>query len=147
MTTMRRGKTYNVLSSYCKKKRNWFKGEKWREKNKKYVHKVFQELFLDDIYDIGEICLCVVCAYHTCISKNTPYHTVSYHTRDGASWLYIMYTIYIMVETYEHDGRIETYSCLWSMVVSGINDQEMILNKKKSRWDMSVRISHMSKID
>ena len=33
------------------------------------------------------------------------------------------------------------------MVVSGINDQEMILNKKKSRWDMSVRISHMSKID
>ncbi len=34
-----------------------------------------------------------------------------------------------------------------SMVVSGISCPETILNKKSSRGDMSVRISHISKID
>ena len=53
MTTMRRGSICNVLSSYCKKKRNWFKGENEGKKQKiLFCIKVFQELrfvFLDDI--------------------------------------------------------------------------------------------------
>ena len=64
-----------------------------------------------------------------------------------------------------HYSRIEYYmlfSCDWVlsillelfttgskiiMVVSGISCPETILNKKSSRGDMSVRISHISKID
>ena len=42
---------------------------------------------------------------------------------------------------------LQFYSLSYHMVVSGISCPETILNKKRSRGDMSVRISHISKID
>jgi hypothetical protein len=46
--------------------------------------------------------------------------------------------------SYLTNKKLRIFLC---MVVSGISCPETILNKKSSRGDMSVRISHISKID